>query len=144
VFFSAKQYQQAVEQFQIVVTLNPKNPGSWQQLGIAFLHAGDLANAEGVAKQLEVVPNFAGGHELKGQVFTGQKRYDEAIAEFRKAIALEPDNAGLYYLLSTPLWESGRRTEAIAALEEAVRKDPKNADYAAALARYRKEAGVGN
>ena len=51
-------------------------------------------------------------------------RHTEAIAAYKTAIRIEPDDADVYYNMHLALDELGRRTEAIAALRRAVSLDP--------------------
>jgi tetratricopeptide (TPR) repeat protein len=49
---------------------------------------------------------------------------EEAIAEFREAVRLEPDRAAIRFTLGTLLFEHGQIEEAVAAYREAIRLDP--------------------
>jgi tetratricopeptide (TPR) repeat protein len=53
-----------------------------------------------------------------------QKKYDDAIAEFRVAIRLNPDNPETYHDLGEALLLQGRTVEAIATLELAIQMRP--------------------
>jgi tetratricopeptide (TPR) repeat protein len=62
-------------------------------------------------------------------VLLGKGRLDEAIAEFRGAIHLQPDHVGAHNKLASALRDRGRLDEAIAEFREAIRLQP---DLAAA------------
>lgn len=55
--------------------------------------------------------------------------FEQAIAWFEQAIALEPDNAAYYYRLSITCSRSNRLTRAIEYARIAVRLDPENESY---------------
>jgi spermidine synthase len=60
-----------------------------------------------------------------GLAYAGARRYPEAEAAFRQAIALSPDDAyHAYSSLSRLLIEVGRMEEAVSAAEESIRHDP--------------------
>ena len=65
----------------------------------------------------------------RGTAFVQQGRLDEAIACFRQALSLQPDDAGLYNNLGIALSQQGKFDEAIAAHQQAVRLQP---DFAGA------------
>jgi tetratricopeptide (TPR) repeat protein len=73
---------------------------------------------------VEVAPENHLGHGVLGNVDLHERRYDDAIARYRRALELQPDyplwlsNLGRAYLLT------GRIPEARAALEGALRADP--------------------
>ena len=61
---------------------------------------------------------------LFGMVYLLQRKFDQAIAEGEKAIALGPNNATDHYLFSFILSRTGRPEEAIAMAEKALRLHP--------------------
>jgi superkiller protein 3 len=62
-----------------------------------------------------------------------ERRYVEAEAAFRQAIALDPNNVDLYTMLAFVLKDSGKYAEAEAAFEQALALNPKKA-YLQAIA----------
>ena len=52
---------------------------------------------------------------------------DEAISEWRKAIKLDPNDAGAHNSLGTALAAKGKVDEAISEFRKAIELDPKNA-----------------
>src|SRR5262249_48130831 len=66
---------------------------------------------------LALDPADVGSHVNRGQLHLQQRRYDEAIADFKAALAAEPVNATALYNLGLALTRSGRREEGQKALE---------------------------
>jgi TolB-like protein/rhodanese-related sulfurtransferase len=64
-------------------------------------------------------------HTLTAKLLTGDLRYDEAIAEAKRAIALDPSDAAGYTALARTANKANRPTDALDALETAVRLDPR-------------------
>ena len=56
-------------------------------------------------------------------------QHDQAIDSARKAISLDPSNAGAYVYLATVLRYAGRHAEALVAMETGLRLDPKPPPY---------------
>ena len=59
---------------------------------------------------------------------TKKGQYDEAIAEWDKAMALQPDDARAHYGLGQTLFHVGKTNDAIAQLRESIRLDPHYAE----------------
>ena len=71
----------------------------------------------------------------RGSVAEQQKLYDQAEAEFRKGLALDPDNAAIGNYLGYMFADRGvHLDEAIALLKKAVAFDPQNGAYLDSLA----------
>src|SRR5262249_30742748 len=69
-----------------------------------------------------------------GVVFYRARQYDEAIASYRKTLALEPGFVTARWALGRALVQKGAYAEASRELEEAVRISDNNPVYVAALA----------
>ena len=59
-----------------------------------------------------------------GNVLIDQKKLDEAIAGYRKAIEIDPKHAVAHYNLGLALREQKKLDEAIAAYRKAIEIDP--------------------
>ena len=85
----------------------------------------DLKRADELASRaLAVDANYSAAHFAKGQVLMGEERLDDAIAEYERALALDPNNAyavaslgGTYFLL-------GQYEKAMEFLDKAIRLSP--------------------
>jgi tetratricopeptide (TPR) repeat protein len=62
-------------------------------------------------KVLQVDPNDVGANVNLGQLYSQQRKYPEAIAALRLAVAAEPYNATALYNLGTTLIRAGQREE---------------------------------
>jgi predicted TPR repeat methyltransferase len=61
-----------------------------------------------------------------GNAFLNQDKLDEAISYYRKAVRLQPDNAGAFNNMGFALEKQGKLDEAIAAFQRAAHLDPLN------------------
>jgi len=67
---------------------------------------------------------------LRGEYYDRQKMYDQAEAEFRKALAIDPQNAAVLNYLGYMLADQGMKLpEALKMISEAVDLDPQNGAY---------------
>jgi tetratricopeptide (TPR) repeat protein len=90
----------------------------WQEASTELDKAGALANKP--EEKLYV-------YFLRGTLYDRQKQYDEAEAEFRKALAIDPQNATILNYLGYMLADRGvRLPEALTLIRKAVELDPQN------------------
>ena len=76
------------------------------------------------SRAIALRPLSRAAHENLANALVDQKKYDEAIAEFRVAIKLNPDDPDTYHDLGEALLLQGRTAEAIATLEVAIKIRP--------------------
>lgn len=70
------------------------------------------------------------GYFLRGSLYDRQKRYDEAEVEFRKALAIDPQNATILNYLGYMLADRGvKLSEALTMIRKAVDLDPQNGAF---------------
>jgi spermidine synthase len=73
-----------------------------------------------------IVPESADLHNVLGIALADRGKFDEAIAEFREALRMEPDAARTYWHLGAALASRGARQDAIENLRRSVQLDPDN------------------
>ena len=67
---------------------------------------------------------------LRGEFYDRQKMYDKAEAEFRKALAIDPQNAAVLNYLGYMLADQGEKLpEALKLIRQAVELEPQNGAY---------------
>lgn len=138
---------EAASQLRIVLERQPRALQASLRLGQLLVLLGKPDEAAGVyAAALAHVQHTATRHHLNGlmeralsggpigQYASAQRseRYERAVAEFRAAIAEEPQNLAHHHELAATYDAWGKRVEALAAYDEALRIDP---DDVYALAR---------
>ena len=82
---------------------------------------------DGSAYLGEIVPETADVHNVLGIGLASRGRLDDAIAEFRRALSLDPDAAATLWHLGAALASTGSTDEAIAHLRRSAELDPTNA-----------------
>jgi TolB-like protein/tetratricopeptide (TPR) repeat protein len=140
--------ERAIESWRKVVELRPESPWGYINLGAAFYGLGDRASARtNLEKAVALRPDPDALSNL-GFLAYEEKRYTDAEAAFRRAVALQPKDAGLHRNLGDALVRLGREADAerayatAAALQlEQVRARPESAVALAELALYEAKAG---
>jgi protein O-GlcNAc transferase len=119
----------AIRCLEMALRLAPDHANARNDLGVAYLHAGELAEARGC---FEKVGGALGLANL-AQVCRAGGRWDEGVRHLREAIALAPGDARLWSNLACFLQEANRAVEALECGERAVALGPDLAEAHIAL-----------
>ena len=115
------------------VDLKPDYANAHNNLGNALKDQGQLDRSDGlkaVAEPWTLKPDYAPVHQYaRAAIFKAQRMLDEAVAFFRRALELKPDNAEGHSNLGAALHDQGKLDEAAACHRRALALKP---DYAEA------------
>jgi len=76
---------------------------------VEYLQQNDFANAVAHAREaVRLTPNDAAAHNLLGLALIGQQKIDDAIAEFRASLVIQPQNNDASGFLERTLKAAGR------------------------------------
>jgi tetratricopeptide (TPR) repeat protein len=90
---SARNNGQAIAAAETAARLRPEDGSAWALLGLSQQASGSLAEAaQSLEKAVAVAPDRADIAHNLGTVYLAQKRYPEAEASFRRAVALDPNS----------------------------------------------------
>lgn len=116
----------AVEHLQKALELAPEDPDAAWLLGKALMSAGDLSGALASFEQAKAtgleVPGWA--HNEWGSALAQAGQADAALAQFRAALADDPDNAQALFYTGLVLEGSGRTEEALESYCRSMRAEP--------------------
>src|SRR6185369_4107565 len=127
--------QKSSEMFERAIAIDPEYGPAFAGLGIA--HAtlfewfgsskDDLTKAEGASRRaLEVAPKLAEAHVARGCALSLSRSYEQAAAEFERAIQLNPNLFDAYYYFARACFAHGdteRSAELFAKAAEARHED---------------------
>lgn len=125
--------ERAIAAFEQATRHDPEYAIAWAALGNAyglkgaFLNLRDLIDKamELERRALAIDPELADAHMWLGMALLNSGRTDEALAEIRKAITLEPDNGQARQALARALWVGrGDFEGAIPEFERAIELNP--------------------
>jgi len=110
--FNAPDLVAAQRELQAAITAAPSAPQPLYVLGLAAKTQNKPDEAIAYfQKVLRIDPNDVGANVNLGQLYAQQRKYPEAVAALRLAIAAEPYNATALYNLGTSLIRSSQREE---------------------------------
>lgn len=98
---AARQYDVAIENLTKAAAIEPRQPLIWSGLGEAY-----------------------SGLAVKSPSDERKENYNQAIEAYKKAIALRPDDAGMYNDYAVVLASSGKLDDAKTSLAKAIELDP--------------------
>ena len=90
---------------------------------------------------IAVSPREAAAHHALGLTLTRLRKPEAALAEFRRATELEPDEARYQYVYAVALHSAGQRDEAMAVLKEGLKSHPNDREILQALISFNRMAG---
>lgn len=112
---SLRDVTEVIPRYQEAVASAPGDPRGYRFLAYAYLQAGERDKAAAaIGAGLELAPDDAGFTELQGDLFAAADRPEDALANWRRAYDLAPDDYGISMRFSSAfLLESlGRLAEA--------------------------------
>ncbi|MFA6169563.1 MAG: tetratricopeptide repeat protein [Candidatus Margulisiibacteriota bacterium] len=142
--YQARKYASAAKYYRDAVTINPQLVKGYVWLAKSYMASGDLASASDAVKQslqlsprdidCRVVANALAKRYLAlANTRYREKKYHEAVAAYRDALALDPNSAKAWVDLGESLLKLGLDREAKDAWREGLRYDPQNSQLLAAL-----------
>jgi TolB-like protein/DNA-binding winged helix-turn-helix (wHTH) protein/Tfp pilus assembly protein PilF len=87
----------AQQEFKRAIALNPNYATAHQWYGLFLASLGEFPEAEAeILRARELEPYSAIINMALPEVYTSERRYDEAIVEYKKLLAMDPSFAGTY------------------------------------------------
>jgi class 3 adenylate cyclase/TolB-like protein len=131
--------QSAVALFEAALRIDPDNVQANVGLAQALIHifrsrwdpdrARVLARAdEAATRATAVAPDHAQAQSVKAEILGLQKRFDEALATYDRAIALDRNLTTAHVGRARHLIVSGRAADAVESVERAIRLSPRDPD----------------
>jgi adenylate cyclase len=101
------------------VRLNESRFGWVEDRDRSFKLAKELAR-----RAIATDENSSVGHSLLGRIFSLERQYEDAIAEGKRTVAIEPGSAGAYASLARTMAFAGRPEEGLVLIRKALRLSP--------------------
>jgi adenylate cyclase len=133
--FTPEDNVQARELFEDATALDPKSSGAYVMLGWTHLTEVLHGCSKDPATSIECALEFsrksivlddsqADAYSLLGNIYLLMRRYDEAITQAERAVALRPNGADHHVWLAMVLTSAGRPEEALGLIRKALRLNP--------------------
>ncbi|KID57273.1 hypothetical protein JF50_08575 [Pseudoalteromonas luteoviolacea] len=130
VYFSLKEYNQAIHLYQLVLKRKPQLVRAHEELGVLYLMTDNFTQArQYFAKAISYGSNNATVHGHLGYLNLQQHGGLSAVYAYQKAYSLEPHNAQWQQGLLTSLVQAQMHSPALALLNELIAKDTSNQSY---------------
>jgi TolB-like protein len=133
--------QLAAAEFQKAIALDPGYANAYAMLSIAQVRGADVAPSQAqraeetkqafatMEQAITLAPDLALGYSRRGYIrYTRAWDWQGAAADFKRALALDPNNAELLSSYSQSLFFHGHQKEAIALARKATVIDPLSLD----------------
>ena len=123
------QWARAIDKYQRAVELEPNLPLALHNLARLLHKQGEPQEASRYVDQLlKIAPDHAQGRVLCGNLFADQQRWDDAIKEYRRAVAAADTPIAAYNQMGVALAKKGDLDGAVTAFEQAIRINPSYAE----------------
>ncbi len=83
---------------------------------------------EKLTRMVELAPESARAHQVLGDAYFAEQRFDEAAGEYQAAVKLEPSKADLHYLLGNAYFKRSQFSPALERFDRVIQLDPLNAE----------------
>ncbi|WP_188553442.1 tetratricopeptide repeat protein [Edaphobacter dinghuensis] len=113
---------EAVQQLRHLTSSDPKDQEAWYLLGKLQLQLSQQA----FERVHAIDPNSPLSHELSGEIMESMKNTPGAIAEYKKALEVAPNDGGAMEHLANAYWNSGEWAEARDSFEAILQHDASN------------------
>jgi len=144
-YLRAKKTNEALGALQKAYDLDSKNPAIQMRLGEAYIAAGRHADAVAFLSKINAasLPKEQQGvlSQMRAVALTKSGQGDQAVAEFAKAIAANPNDASLHYQHGTTALNAGQLDTAVKSLQKSVQLDGSDINKKLALAKAAIKAG---
>ena len=108
----------------------PREPAAWANLGLTHLRLGDFDPAlQAIQRAVALAPSSSDVVLLLGQLESSRGRLDQAIADFRRAVELDPNNLRARFALAQEIERAAgpnADAEAQQLLEDLLSRRPEN------------------
>ncbi|MCP4362078.1 MAG: tetratricopeptide repeat protein, partial [Chloroflexi bacterium] len=122
-----KDFEAALEVLDKAITLNPKDAVAYNRKGTAYFYQGQYPEAlAAYSRAIEQTPTYA-AYFSRGLIHQNDTEFEKSLADFDKAIDLEPDRDEAHLKRGESLMLLDRYTEAIADFSAAIRLNRNNA-----------------
>jgi tetratricopeptide (TPR) repeat protein len=128
-YFTLGRIDEAINEYQIALKLDPDYFSAHNNLGLAYFNQGRIDEAINEYQiVLKLDPEYFGALNNLGNAYAVQGRLAEAIKEYQTALKINPDFDEGYYNLGFAYESQGRTDEAIKEYQTALKLNPDYVD----------------
>ncbi len=117
-YFGQQELDQALTHYKKAAELAPNYSQVYNLLGYCYRQKRDYGNAEEAFKKyIALIPNDPNPYDSYAELLLKMGRYDESIAQYRKALSIDPHFNPSHFGISADYMYSGKEKEAAAELQ---------------------------
>ena len=133
-YFAQQDMPKAIEHYRKATELAPGYSPAFNILGYAYRQNVDYANAEKAFKRyIELIPNDPNPYDSYAELLLKMGRFDESIAQYRKALAIDANFINSYQGIGAALLYQGKPDAAAAELQKITAKARNDGERRTAL-----------
>lgn len=141
-----KSFDEAADTYRLALAEQPDNPTVWSALGEALTYGEEARARDAFSRALQLQPNNTRARLGLANLYSWNKEYPQAIAQYQALLAVQPNNEAGRIGLGDALTYSGHAPEAIEQYQKALLLNPASRAARLGLARaqvYAHRSGEG-
>jgi Flp pilus assembly protein TadD len=125
VLMAEKRYEAAIDAYQDLLKVEPKNALFMNMIGIAYLDLGNFEQAKKYfIRSSKADKKYPSAVNNLGMVYYHEKNFRGAIRQYQRAVAIDPNQAGGHSNLGFAYYNTNKFPEAAAEFQKALELDP--------------------
>jgi len=120
-----KRYEAAIQFYEDLLKIDPKNAPAMNMIGIAYLDLSNYDEAKKYfARSVKTDKKFSSAVNNLGMVYYHQKNFRRAIREYQRAVMIDASQAGTHANLGFAYYNTKKFPEAAVEFQKAIEIDP--------------------
>jgi len=112
-YFGQQDFGPAIEHYKKATEIAPSYSPAYNILGYSYRQQGDYANAElAFKKYIELIPTDPNPYDSYAELLLKMGRFDDSIAQYRKALSIDPHFVPSHFGISADLLYMGKPSQA--------------------------------
>jgi len=133
-YFGQQDWSKALEHYRKATEIAPDYSTAYNILGYAYRQSGDYASAEkAFQKYIQLIPRDPNPYDSYGELLLKMGRWDDSIAQYRKALAVNPNFVNAHQGIAMDLLYSEKAADAEKELAEFSKKARNDGEKRTAL-----------
>ncbi|HUF36803.1 MAG TPA: tetratricopeptide repeat protein [Gemmatimonadales bacterium] len=122
-YLGRQDYPKAVEHYEAATRINPRFSPAYNSLGYTYRPMEKYADAEvAFKKYIELIPGDPNPYDSYAELLMKTGRFDESIAQYRKALALDSNFTASRVGIASNLMLQGKHKDALGTIDEMFRR----------------------
>ena len=120
-YFGQQDYDEAIAHYKKATEIAPTYSAAYNLLGYSYRQRGDYSSAEEAFKKyIELIPNDPNPYDSYAELLLKMGRFDDSIAQYRKALSIDPHFNASHFGISADLMYQGKTDAAASELQTMV------------------------